>query len=156
MQCSSPAVSALAPISSLLLSAPAYAVIGDTPNVACTVWRDPEVAAFNGALARGTLDVGGLRAILTDTSLFLWQSTSVLHGAMAAQLGIDGVRVRLQSGKVLAHQEACALPEFLPWVFASTVHPDIEARRVRLVHWMHRFQPLVALYSDSFTVDWYM
>ncbi len=156
MQRSSPAFCTPAPISSLLLSVPAYAVIADMANVACTVWRDPEILAFNGALANGSLEVVGLRAILTDASLFLWQSTSVLHGAMAARLGFDGVRVRLQSGRVLVNQEACALPEFLPWVFASAPDLDIEARRILLVRWMHRFRPLLALYSSGFEVDWYM
>ena len=95
MQDSVPAPSALASISSLLLSVAAHAVIADTRDMACRVWRNPNAAAFSSALAKGTLDMGGLRAILTDASLFLWQSTAMLHGAMAAQLGIDGVRVRL-------------------------------------------------------------
>ena len=98
-----PASPALAPISSLLLSVPAHAVIADTRNVACRVWRNPDIAEFSGALAKGTFDVGGLRAILTDAFLLLWQSTSMLHGAMVAQLGVDGVRVRLQPGRVFVN-----------------------------------------------------
>lgn len=151
-----PALSALAPISSLLLSVPVHAVIADARDVACRVWRNPDITEFSGALAKGTLDVGGLRAILTDASRFLWQSTSMLHGATAARLGVDGVRVRLQPGRVFVNQEACALPEHLPWVFAPGADLDIEARRVRLACWMHRFPPMIALYPNGFETDWYM
>lgn len=156
MQDSAPAPSAFACISSLLLSVPAHAVIADTQNAACRVWRNPDNAGLRSALAKGKLDMGGLRAILTDASLFLWQSTFMLHGAMAAQLGVDGVRVRLQPGRVLVNQEACALPEHLPWVFAPAADLDIEARRVRLAWWMHCFPPIIALYPDGFETDWYM
>ena len=113
MQDRVPAPSAFASISSLLLSVPAHAVIAGTRDMACRAWRDPDIAAFRSALAKGTLDMGGLRAILTDASLFLWQSTAMLHGAMVAHLGVDGVWVRLQPGRVLVNQEACALPEHL-------------------------------------------
>lgn len=156
MHNSSPAVPALAPASSLLRSVPAHAVVADADDTACSVWRNPDAAGFNWALATGAFATGGLRAILTDASLYLWQSTSMLHGAMAARLGVDGVRVRLLPGRVLANQEACALPEHLPWVFAPAADLDMEARRACLVRWMRRFPPLAALYADGFGVDWYM
>lgn len=90
MHSGSPTVPALAPLSSLLRSVPAHAVIADAGSTACSVWRNPDVAGFDRALATGTFATGGLRAILTDASLFLWQSISMLHGAMAARLGVDG------------------------------------------------------------------
>lgn len=154
--CGNPAVPALAPLSSLLRFVPTHAVIADADGTTCSVWQNPDVAGFSRALATGAFATGGLRAILTDASLFLWQSTSMLHGAMAARLGVDGVRVRLLPGRVLVNQEACALPEHLPWVFVSAADPDIEARRACLVRWMRRFPPLAALYADGFEADWYM
>ena len=84
MHSNSPAVPAHAPVSSLLRSVPAHAVIAGADDTACSVWRNPDVAGFSRALATGAFATGGLRAILTDASLYLWQSTSMLHGAMAA------------------------------------------------------------------------
>ena len=156
MHSGSLAVPALAPVSSLLRSVPTHAVVADADDTACSVWRNPDGAGFNRAMATGAFATDGLRAILTGASLYLWQSTSMLHGAMAARLGVDGVRVRLLPGRVLANQEACALPEHLHWVFAPAADLDVEARRACLVRWMRCFPPLVTLYADGFEVDWYM
>ena len=57
---------------------------------------------------------------------------------------------------MLVNQEACALPEHLPWVFAQVADLDIEARHLRLACWMRCFPPMIALYPSGFETDWYM
>ena len=144
------------PIVSLLPFRRVYACVGDGRGKATWVWRSPKQATFAAALAAGTHDDTGLRALATERALLLWQSTSLHHAALEQCLRCEGVRLRLHRGLVLVHQETCAFPEHVPWVFSTQADMDVEERRSVIVRWLHGLAPLAAIYPDGFDVRWYM
>lgn len=143
-------------LTSLLPPDSVHACVMDGHGTVVPVWRDPELSGCAAALAAETHDAAGLRAIAADRTLLLWQATSLSHAAMVTRLGIDGIRLRLQCGLVLVHQEACAFPEYVPWVRGLQAVPDMEERRSVLASWLRGLAPLAALYPDGFEVGWYM
>jgi len=135
---------------------PHHSVVRGRDGRPCRVWRDPVSASFADALRRADpLAVPGLRALLTQAGLFLWQSIHLLHADLERAAGLSGVRVLLGPEMVRVNDEVVALPGCFPWLFPDGFDPEIEARRAFVAGWLAGQPTLRAIHPAGFTVAWY-
>jgi len=133
-----------------------HSVVRGRDERPCRVWRDPVSASFADALRRADpLAVPGLRALLTEAGLFLWQSVHLLHADFERATGLSGVRVMLGPEMVRVNDEVVAQPECFPWLFPDGLDPEIEARRAFVAGWLTGHTTLRAIHPTGFTVTWY-
>jgi hypothetical protein len=125
-------------------------------GLACRVWENPTSAGLAKAINHAQpSELAGLRGILTENNLYVWQSTNVLHLHYENQTGIHGVRIRFHKEEIQAHHEAVAFPEYFQWVYRDNAPPEIDVRRAVLATWLAGNNRLRVIYPNSFLVSWY-
>ena len=110
----------------------------------CQVWENPTELTF------------GMRGLLTQSDLYVWQSEHLLHADFERHTGIQGMHIALGEGAVHANNETVALPEHFPWVFPNREQAemmDIDDRRQVVKE--HLSGRLRDVYPTGFIVLWY-
>jgi hypothetical protein len=144
---------------SALEQAALYVVLAGRDGAPCGVWANPSDNRLAEAIHRTPPGgLAGLRGLLTQSDLYIWQSVNLLHSDFERDTGLQGVRLALRSAEVLVNDETVALPEHFPWVFtegAEIASADIEDRRTTVAERLQGNARLQAIYPCGFTVGWY-
>jgi hypothetical protein len=122
------------------------------------VWRNPISAKFSEALRTGSHRVAGLRALVTASDLWAWQSISLSNAGFVRQAGIDGVRVRLSGDVVSLNHETIAFPTHFSWIFPDPVVTqalNVDDRRITAARWLRENPRIRHLYPNAFRLMWY-
>jgi hypothetical protein len=126
-------------------------------GTACPVWKNPSGQQFAKLNSGSSYGYEGMRAMLTERDLYLWQGAQVLHGDFARQTGVDGVRVRLAANLVAVNEETAGVPSEFPWIFDGNGDlMDVERRREMAERWLNANSRLTAIYPSGFGINWYM
>jgi hypothetical protein len=110
----------------------------------CQVWQNPTNYNF------------GMRGLLTQSDIYVWQSDHLSHADFERATGIEGLQITLRAGQVHANNETVALPEHFPWVFPDRGQAeamDVEDRRKMVTE--HLGNRLRHVYPTGFIVHWY-
>lgn len=141
-----------------LSESPHFAELSGRDGLPCRVWRNPSRREFVTALRSSTADTAGLRGLLTETDLYVWQSINLLHIDFERDTGLLGVRIALRPTEVQTNDESVALPEQFPWIFPDRTQAeatDIEDRRAIVTTYLQANDRLKRLYVTGFHVAWY-
>jgi len=121
------------------------------------VWKNPHDREFAQLIAGSPHGEWGGRAVLTEHDVHVWNSMHVLHGDFVRQIGVDGVRIRLQPDIVLVNEETVGIPFAFPWIFDNDgERVDVERRREIVERWLNATYRLTIIYPRGFTIIWYM
>ncbi len=141
-----------------LREVPHFADLTGRDGLPCRVWRNPNRQEFATALRSSVADANGLRGLLTQSDLYVWQSTNLLHPDFERETCIEGMRIALRASEVRTNHESVALPDQFCWVFPDRVRAatiDIEDRRKLVSDHLQRNERLKRVYPAEFTVVWY-
>lgn len=135
-----------------------FAKLAGRDGLPVLVWKNPSHGEFSRAVA-GADPHDGIRCILTEHDMFLWQSMSLLHTDFIQQTGISGVKISLHRHGIAANLEAIAAPEDIPWVSGDreVAELDNDERQALIEDWLRSNGRLRRAYTDTdFTIHWYM
>jgi hypothetical protein len=120
------------------------------------IWANPSNVAFAEAVRLAApADLSGLRGLLTQSNLYIWQSVNLLHADFERDTGIHGIRLALRSGEVFVNDETVAMPEHFPWLFPDAVAMDVDDLREAAAGWLRANARLRAIYPTGFRLGWY-
>jgi hypothetical protein len=121
------------------------------------VWRNPGDQEAANLIAGSRNERVGLRGVLNERDLYIWQSVHVLHGDLARQTGIDGVRVKLAPNVVAVNEETVGVPSSFPWIFDNDGDlMEVNRRREIVERWLNANCRLAVICPRGSTVIWYM
>jgi hypothetical protein len=126
--------------------------------VTCRVWRNPDRQEFATSLRSPTADTTGLRGLVSQSDLYVWQSIDLLHSDFERDTGIEGMRIALRANEVQTNDESAALPAHFPWVFpdrAQAEAMDVEDRRKVVSDYLQANVRLQCIYPAGYTIVWY-
>ena len=130
-----------------------YAELTGRGGQPCPVWRnltDFEVQEQRDRNEKKA--ASGLRGLLTQSDLYVWESVDLLHSDFERLTGVQGMRIVLRAHAVHVNNETVALPEFFPWVFSNA---DLDNDDRRHIVKEHLRQRLRHIYPTGFAVFWY-
>lgn len=141
-----------------LVDAWPYAAGSGERDLPCPFWKNPDSKDFRDGLENLKFSCEGLRAIVTERDLYVWQSNDLLHADFVRRTGFDGVRVGLRQRSIEVNQETVAFPEEFPWIFteAEVEEMDDGQRHSVIVDWLLDCHVLNNLYPNGFLTTWYM
>lgn len=141
-----------------LSESPHFADLTGRDGLPCRVWKNPSRREFAVALRSRVTDAYGLRGLITQTDLYVWQSVNLLHPDFEKATAIDGIRIALRSDQIMVNDETVAFPEHFPWIFPDREQAeamDIEDRRNLVTDHLKAHVRLSRVYPTSFAVIWY-
>lgn len=140
-----------------LFEAPHFADLTGRDGLPCRVWRNPSRREFAAALRSRATDASGLRGLVTQTDLYVWQSINLLHPDFERDTAINGIRIALRPDQIMVNDEAVMVEHF-PWVFPNQKQAeemDTEDRRNVVADHLKRHPRLSRVYPNGFVVSWY-
>jgi hypothetical protein len=152
-----PLINFVRPIDALR-EAPHCADLVGRDGLPCRVWKNPDRREFASALRSSTADTSGLRGLLTQADLYVWQSIYLLHSDFERHTGIEGIRIALRANEVQTNNESAAFPVHFPWVFPNRAQAeamDVENRRKVVSDYLQVNVRFKCIYPAGYTIVWY-
>jgi len=140
-----------------LSEAPHFADLTGRDGLPCRVWRNPSRREFAAALRSRAADTSGLRGLVTQADLYVWQSMNLVHPDFEHATAINGIRIALRAEQVMVNDEA-VIAEHFPWVSPDRQQAeemDTEDRRSVVTTHLKQHARLSRVYPSGFTVVWY-
>ncbi|WP_039887530.1 hypothetical protein [Acidiphilium sp. PM] len=147
------------PVVHFLSETPKFAELTERGGMPCRVWLDPSSVEFVTALRKASdAEVTGLRGLLTEKALYVWQSANLLHMDFERLTGTEGMRLGLRANEIQVNDETVAQPAYFPWVFrdhSAAISSDIEDRRRLVERFLMLNTKVKTIYPDVFRILWY-
>src|SRR5690349_19350200 len=94
-----------------LTETPFFAEITGRDGLPYRAWKNPSSREFAAALSRQHVDSSGLRGILTQSDLYVWQSANLLHVDFERSTGVEGAKLGLRRDALQVNDETVDQPE---------------------------------------------
>lgn len=147
------------PVVHFLSGTPQFAELTERGGMPCCVWLDPSSVEFVTALRKASdAEITGLRGVLTEKALYVWQSANLLHMDFERLTGTEGMRLGLRANEIQVNDETVAQPAYFPWVFrehSAAISSDIEDRRRLVERFLVLNTRIKTIYPDDFRIFWY-
>jgi hypothetical protein len=139
----------------ILNETPTFGEMTGRDGLSYRIWQNPNSIMFSNALNKAlNPTLAGLRGLLAETDLYVWQSSNILHSDFEKYQNIFGMKLGLRTGIIQVNDETVDQPEQFPWIFTDT-DMDIEERRNLVEKYLKTNKRIAVIYPQSFKVVWY-